>query len=221
MKLLNQWFGQSLDPSLSHILRTASIVLVLSAFGFETSSAHADVITQADTQADKEVNAPFVKVATDINTALSNKAYARITPHIHPKKGVRFSMYAYVNPETDKVFSQTNFKKYLKHSRIKFTWGEKDGTGDLYVETLPKYLSHWVVRSDEFGSAKPSVNQFQGHGNSLNNLTQVYPNADFVEFYHEGTSDWHYMDWRALRLVFETYEGRPYLVAIITDEWTI
>lgn len=183
--------------------------------------AYADTKVHTSNQINNGIQAPFVKAATTINTALSNKQYTRIMPHIHPKKGVRFSMYAYVNPKTDKVFSQANFKKYLKQSRIKFTWGEKDGTGEVYIETLPKYLDNWVVRKNEFFHSKPSVNQFHSHGNSLNNLTEQYPNADFVEFYHQGTSDWHYMDWRALRLVFETYQGRPYLVAIITDEWTI
>lgn len=177
--------------------------------------------TTPNTQSQVQTLPHFAETAMVIKHALSNKDYARITPHIHPKKGVRFSMYAHVNAKTDKVFSQANFKKYLAQSNIKFTWGEKDGTGDLYIDTLPNYLTNWIVRQNEFANTTMHINDFEGSGNSLNNLNEQYPNADFVEFYYKGTTHWENMDWRALRLVFETYQGRPYLVAIITDEWTI
>lgn len=29
------------------------------------------------------------------------------------------------------------------------------------------------------------------------------------------------MDWRAMRLVFEDYQGKSYLVAIVNDQWTV
>ena len=44
--------------------------------------------------------------ALDIQKALATKDYASITNHIHPTRGVRFSMYAYVHLDKDKVFSQ-------------------------------------------------------------------------------------------------------------------
>ena len=61
----------------------------------------------------------------------------------------------------------------------------------------------------------------QGFGNSLNNLIEIYPSADFVEFYYGGSEKYDGMDWRALRLVFEEYKGKPYLIAIVNDQWTI
>ena len=85
----------------------------------------------------------FVDSAFAVKYALQYQQYDKITPHIHPAKGVRFSMYAYVNPDKDKVFSQAEFDKYLNQSKIKFTWGEKDGTGDLYIVSLPTYLANW------------------------------------------------------------------------------
>ena len=158
--------------------------------------------------------------AQDIKQALLNKNYQAIIPHIHPVKGVRFSMYAYVQPDSDKVFNRQQFAQYLKESRVKFTWGEKDGTGDIYITTLPDYLGTWVA--DDLNKAESvSYDQFQGSGNSLNNLKEKYPNADFVEFYSEGTEQYSGMDWRALRLVFEAYQGQYYLVAIVNDQWTI
>lgn len=159
--------------------------------------------------------------ANQIKQALLSKHYQAITPYIHPTKGVRFSMYAYVQKDKDKVFTQAQFEQYLKKSRIKFTWGEKDGTGDLYVTTLPDYLEHWASDGlDKVDSDSISYNAFQGLGNSLNNLKEAYPNSDFVEFYFPGTDEYSGMDWRALRLVFEAYQGQYYLVAIVNDQWT-
>ena len=167
------------------------------------------------------VQQDFVQSARTIHELLHKKQYARIKPFIHPKKGVRFSMYAYVDTKKDKVFSQASFGKYLTHSKVKFTWGDLDGIGEPMVMSLPDYLSGWVVKKQELAHATMTVNEFQGTGNSLNNLSEIYPKHDFVEFYHAGSDDYDGMDWRCLRLVFETYQGRPYLVAVITDEWTI
>ena len=159
--------------------------------------------------------------ANDIKQALVNKNYQAIAPNIHPTKGVRFSMYAYIRPESDKVFSRQQFTQYLNQSRIKFTWGAKDGTGDLYITPLPDYLQHWVASGlSKADSDSVSYNQFQGRGNSLNNLKERYPNGDFVEFYFAGTDQYSGIDWRSMRLVFEAYQGQYYLVAIVNDQWT-
>lgn len=155
-----------------------------------------------------------------IKQLLAYQNYAAIAPLIHPTRGVRFSMYAYVDPKSDKVFSRAQFEQYLKASKIKFTWGQQDGTGDLYITPLPTYLQAWV-NGNKYKAIAPTLNEFQGFGNSLNNLTEIYPNADFVEFYDAGTERYSGMDWRALRLVFEEYKGKRYLIAIINDQWTI
>lgn len=158
--------------------------------------------------------------ATYIKQALAYKNYSAITPFIHPTRGVRFSMYAHVDPKTDKVFSRAQFTQYLKASRIKFTWGQQDGTGNLYITPLPKYLDNWV-QANQYKSIGPTFNQFQVFGNSSNNLKKTYPNANFVEFYNHGSAEYDGMDWKTLRLVFEEYKGKRYLVAIINDQWTI
>lgn len=192
------------------VLLSGGVMMGNTAFATPTP----DVIQQGQLPA-------FADPAFAIKYALQYKHYANITPHIHPKKGVRFSMYAYVDVKKDKVFSQRDFDNYLQQAKIKFTWGDKDGIGEPLITSLPAYLSNWVVRRDGFANASVIINQFYGTGNSLNNLLEAYPNHDFVEFYYAGNDKYNGMDWRCLRLVFETYQGRPYLVAIITDEWTI
>ncbi|WP_025645173.1 MULTISPECIES: hypothetical protein [unclassified Psychrobacter] len=158
--------------------------------------------------------------ALRIQQALANGDYASITNDIHPIHGVRFSMYAYVRPESDKAFSRAQFAQYLQESDIRFTWGKKDGTGDLFITPLPTYLDTWVD-GKKFNDMNISVNKITNNGNSINNLKDIYQNSDVVEFYYKGTAEYAGMDWRVLRLVFDEYKGRRYLVAIISDQWTV
>ena len=155
----------------------------------------------------------------EILTALKSKDYDRFSQFIHPEKGLRFSMYAYVQPEKNKHFSQKDFNRYISMP-TKFTWGEKDGTGDLLVISLENYLQQWIFKRD-FTQSQFYLNEFKGKGNSLNNLKKIYPEADFTENYIPGSEKYSGMDWNALRFVFEKFQDEYYLVAVINDEWTI
>lgn len=156
---------------------------------------------------------------TEILSALKTKDYEKFSTYIHPEKGVLFSMYAYVNPKKDKQFTQEEFNKYVA-TNIKFTWGEKDGTGDPLVLSIKNYLADWVFKKD-FSKAEFHLNSFKGSGNSLNNLKEIFPTSYFVENYIPGTEKYGEMDWNSLRFVFEELNGKYYLVAVINDEWTI
>ena len=155
----------------------------------------------------------------EILSTLKMKDYVKFTNYIHPEKGVRFSMYAYVNPKKDKNFTKEEFKKYVT-TDIKFTWGDQDGTGDPLVLSIKDYLRDWVFRKD-FSKGEFQLNSFKGTGNSLNNLKEIYPKLSFTENYLPGSEEYGEMDWNCLRFVFEELYGTYYLVAVINDEWTI
>lgn len=202
-----------------------ALALALAATGCQ-SSAESNIATpnqsngHSSTPVVSDISQQTLKQqALRIQRALANKDFARITNDIHPTRGVRFSMYAYVRPETDKVFNREQFAQYLQQSKIRFTWGEKDGTGDLLVTPLPTYLDTWIDAS-QFNNANISINEFQHSGNMINNLKKIYPNSEVVEFYHKGSEEYSGMDWRIMRLVFEEYQGKRYLVAIVNEQWT-
>ncbi|GAA5085339.1 hypothetical protein GCM10023210_06070 [Chryseobacterium ginsengisoli] len=155
----------------------------------------------------------------EIIQSLKDKNYAKFEDFIHPEKGVRFSMYAFVNPKEDKTFSKSDFVKYQPMKTI-FTWGSMDGSGDLYKATINDYLTKWVYSKD-FVTGQVSLNKFQGKGNSLNNLKEIYPKSDFTENFIKGSEANSEMDWKCLRLVFEEFQGKYYLIAVINDQWTI
>ncbi|MEZ7502227.1 hypothetical protein QO189_07055 [Psychrobacter sp. Arc29] len=202
------------------------LLLTLTATGCQSASESSEAIVSQPTSTSAtpistDISQQTLKQqALRIQRALANKDFARITDDIHPTRGVRFSMYAYVRPESDKVFSRAQYAQYLQQSNIRFTWGEKDGTGDLLITPLPTYLETWVD-GKKFNDVDISVNKLTNNGNSINNFKDIYQNSDVVEFYYKGTEEYAGMDWRVLRLVFDEYQGKRYLVAIINDQWTV
>lgn len=159
------------------------------------------------------------KINEDIIQALKDKNFKKFAEFIHPEKGVRFSMYAFVNPKEDKKFSKADFIRY-QPTKTLFTWGTMDGSGDLYRATIRDYLADWVYSKD-FATAQVSLNEFQGKGNSLNNLKAIYTNAHFTENFIKGSEANSGMDWKCLRLIFEEFQGKYYLIGVVNDQWTI
>lgn len=214
-------------PTLS-LLTSGIIVSVLALTGCQSTSIepHTDtshpVSSHTSLPMSPQINQQTLEQqALHIQNALANGNYASIANDIHPTRGVRFSMYAYVRPKADKVFTRTQYTQYLEQAKIRFTWGEKDGTGEPLVTSLPNYLQTWVNAEVFVENATIKVNDSQASGNSINNLNKIYQKSDYVEFYSNGSDQYSGMDWRAMRLVFDNYQGQRYLVAIISDQWTV
>lgn len=168
----------------------------------------------------KKTDEVAVKAANDqILQALKSKDYKTFTSYIHPEKGITFSMYGFVDPKEDRHFSKEDFEKY-QPTKMVFSWGAQDGSGDPYKATINDYLSKWLFSKD-FTTSHYSLNTFQGKGNSLNNLKEIYPGKDFTENFIKGTEENGKMDWKTLRFVFEEFQGKQYLVAVVSDQWTI
>ncbi len=64
-----------------------------------------------------------------------------------------------------------------------------------------------------------------GLGNSIDNIEERFPGSHVVEYHFEGTSIYGDFDWSSVRLVFDATRtaptGRPALLAIVQDTWTI
>ena len=185
----------------------------------QVSNISNDAQPVAESIAEPVMQQTLLQQAQRIQQALANKDYDSITVDIHPTKGVLFSMYAFVQPNSDKVFTQAQYEQYLKDSKIRFTWGQLDGTGEILIVPLPEFLENHLQAS-RFNNSSPLHNPSKSRGNIPNNIDNIYAKADFVEFYVEGQEKYGFMDWRAMRLVFEEYQGENYLVAIVSDQWT-
>lgn len=162
----------------------------------------------------------LLKVAEQVLVAIKAKDFSRLSSFVHPVRGVRFSPYAYIDTPRGRTLSAKQLAGQEEEQQ-KFTWGSFDGTGKPIRMNIGEYFDRFVYDKDFLHAEKRSVNEFLGGGNSLNNLKEIYPDAAFTEFYFPGFDPaYGGMDWRTLRLVFQTENGQPYLIAIIHDEWT-
>jgi hypothetical protein len=162
--------------------------------------------------------------AHQVMLALKRRDMRRLSTFVHPRKGVRFSPYVYVDTKTTRVLSRRQLVK-LYNGRQRLVWGEADGSGDPIRMTFRRYLSSFVYRLDLLTDKSPSYNpeRPQGPGNTINNLGEVFPGTIIVGYSHEGITgpQGGAMDWQNLFLVFEKMGSQWYLVGIVNDEWTI
>lgn len=161
--------------------------------------------------------------ATETVAALRDRDWSALSQFIHPRRGVRFSPYGYVNagPDGDLVWGAADIAG-LAAGGTRHRWGVFDGSGDPIEMTLAEYHARFIYDADFAAAPVVTYNQRAGHGNTLNNLPSVYPDADYVEYHFPGFEPkYEGMDWRSLRLVFEREGGEWYLVGIVHDEWTI
>lgn len=189
-------------------------------------SAVADTVLSKDTIVNQKVTDTLVEeaslttIATEILTALKAKDYKAFTAYFHPTDSVLFSPYGFIDTKTSKKLTKATFTKLIEE-RGSVNWGSYDGTGETIRLTAQQYLEKFVYNADYLHAEKTAYNQIIGKGNSLNNLNEVYSKHPFVEYYFSGFDQkYEGMDWSSLRLVFSTYKGNYYLVAVIHDQWT-
>lgn len=178
-------------------------------------------MVQTKRMTSREVEQLVGNRARAVVAALRDRDMDVLSSFVHPKKGVRFSPSAYINPQSDIVFTQTQVKN-LFTTQKRYVWGESDGSGAPIRLTPKQYFSQFLYQRDYLKSPKVAFNQVIGEGNTVNNVLEIYPQGIFVEYYVPGrdkTID--YRDWSSLRLVFEESNHEWYVVGLIHDGWSI
>lgn len=157
----------------------------------------------------------------EILSVIKDYDYEKLAEYFHPKLGVRFSPYGYIDTENDKVMTMKQFREYGL-SKHQFKWGSYDGSGDPITMNTRDYFKKFVYDVDFLNAEKTSLNQMLAGGNTPENILAVYEGLPFTESYFSGFDEkLSGMDWRALKLVYKKHEGKYYLVGIIHSEWTI
>jgi hypothetical protein len=173
------------------------------------------------------VSEPVAARAAQIIMILEEGGLDALADRVHPDKGVRFSPYTYVRavpgaPEgEDLVFTAAQIPGLASDPTV-YHWGRFDGSGEPIDLTFAEYYDRFIYDAK---FAAPDVVGFAetiGKGNTINNITGVYPLAVTIEYHFEGIDPQYAgLDWRSLRLVLEEKDGTWYLVGIVHDEWTI
>ena len=147
---------------------------------------------------------------------------------VHPVEGVRFSRDGYISTDNVKMTVSEIEAHILKNDVI--AWGLADGSGLPINKTFYEWFQDYS-KIDYLNAPESAFNKALGpNPNVANNIKENYPNKPLMSFYipfistekdENGKEVPATYSWKAIDLVFDTYNNQLYLVGIITDNWTI
>ena len=101
-------------------------------------------------------------------------------------------------------------------------WGKYDGSGNPIELTPSEYFRTFVLNKDYTFAPEIGVDAIIKSGNSLENITEVFPDVRYVDFHMPGTdASSGGLDWSSLRLGFEAYNGELKLTVVVHSQWTV
>ncbi len=151
-------------------------------------------------------NLSLEQISTQVISLLKNNDFATLSQYVHPQKGLRFSPYPYIS-DTDRLLGRDAIYTILNDNSV-YSWGVFDGSGEPINLTFPGYYARFIYSADFANAAQVAYNQAIGSGNSINNISDFYPGAEFVEYHFPGfDAKYEGMDWQSLRLVFMQENG--------------
>ena len=190
---------------------------VLTAQATKTSTSPRIVtIGKTMTESDKYV----LKKATNVMDLLKNKDWSALSHLVHPKQGLTFSPYGYVDTSSAVCLKASDVSS-LRTDKTVRTWGFYDGSGKPIKSTIDDYYGRFIMNRN-FASA-PVIGIDRIIKSTVENNLYVFGNGCvYVDFHMPGSEPHPEHNWASLRLVFAGYNNNQlYLVAIVHDEWTI
>lgn len=157
-------------------------------------------------------------VADIVIKAIASKDWGTVASY--SSAAVRFSPYGYIDTKNHLTLTQDIIKNFPLISAA-YTWGNYDGSGEPIVLGTGAYYEKFIYDKDYANATQVIENRTDSRGNTINNLKEVYPNAQWVEYYLQGSEQYNGMDWGSLILVFDQQNGQWKLVGIVHDQWTI
>ena len=162
----------------------------------------------------------FIDFSNYLLDLLSEHNLTEFSTQFHPEKGCTFVPYSFM-VEEDLNFSTTIFQNQLKVNET-LHWGMHDGNGEPINLTINNYFKQFVYDVDfKNETTEIHLNDDLAFSNTLNNISEFYPTADFIEFYFEGTTQYEGLDWSSVIFYIEQVESTYYLVAVVHNQWTI
>jgi hypothetical protein len=167
-----------------------------------------------------QLDTSFIDFSNEMIDLLATNELIQFSEHFHPEKGCAFMPYTFLS-DVNQIFKTSVFKKQLE-SNDTLVWGSQDGSGEPIVLTISDYMTQWVYDFDyKNHTTDIHINGDLAFSNTLNNISKIYPEAQFIEFYNEGTTKYEGMDWKSLIFYVEKLENTYYLVAVVHNQWTI
>jgi len=164
-------------------------------------------------------SASLLQDAQHILQLIEKRNFETLSSWTHPDKGLTFVPYSTISNGENQILSASEVGNLKTDSKL-YVWGTNYADGSPINLTTAEYFSRYIADYDYANAPVIAFNTIIKSGNSLENVRDYFPDAEFCEFHYPGTADRSYTDWKSLKLVFEDYEGARALVAIIHSEWT-
>ncbi|NLO48424.1 MAG: hypothetical protein GX111_08925 [Clostridiales bacterium] len=146
--------------------------------------------------------------------------YVSLSTLVNPEFGLVLSPTPTVSLSSNQCFSAEQVAAFGSDI-TEYVWGVTNGSGEPIELTPSEYFARYVYKQDYAFAKTIGVNQIVRSGNALENVPEVFPDAEFVDFYMPGeTIGETDSSWTILRLVFEENDGKLMLAAIIHSEYT-
>ena len=168
-----------------------------------------------------EDNFPLLCSAYAVCLCLQQQNWSALAAYVHPERGVTFTPYSTVDPDSDRSFTADQVRSLAQDQNV-YTWGFEDGRGEAIQMTFAQYFARYVCDRDYTRAPELGVDRVMTSGNALENLTEIYDGCRFVDFSFPTSDPVNDgLDWSSLKLVFQPGDERWYLVGIVHGEWTI
>ena len=171
---------------------------------------------------DEAKNSELCTLAFKTLESIKENDFASLSDFVHSEHGILFSPHATIDLSTNKIFSAKEVAQFAS-DKNEYFWGVYSASGEPIKMNAVEYFARFVYYKDYAAAPFIGINRIIRSGNALENITDVFPNIQFVEFHVQGdkmggTEDF---DWSTLRLGFSLYDGSLWLTVIIHSEWSV
>ncbi len=152
--------------------------------------------------------------------AIKEADYQLLSSFIHPVRGVRFSLSGFIDTTKDPVFTPARLLEFTRNKKDeKLVWGT-NMEGEPINLTIGQFLKQQLYKADFYNADSVGYNNIFRSGVDDRVMKAAYGQQPFVDNYFPGfKKEYDGMDWQSLRLVFDNYNGKPYLIGAVHEEW--
>ncbi|MGI9192007.1 MAG: hypothetical protein ACR2IL_07780 [Chitinophagaceae bacterium] len=175
---------------------------------------------QTNAVEEKAVVLSLRESADSVMRSLKRTDMAALRPWISHQGSILFSPYSYVDTLNARRLSAQDFSDFFGDT-TQVQWGQYDGSGLPIMLSPAEYYKTFIYNHAFAEADSVFENKSIQRGNSTDNLSEIFPGNEHVEYFVAGDSKNAGLGWGSLTLVFRKEGNRYFLVGVVNNRWTI